>query len=345
VSVLSLHRIPSADPADTSGLPQACKDGLDPSRALAVIGKTEGNGCVNDFTRGMAAAAWQAVFPVPIVAVMSGGTEGVLSPHVVVLTTVDDDSGYPCGALVAAAGRTPRIAPEQLGRRGQAEAVAATLRQLCADARISPREVEFVLVKCPLLTGAVIAERPPGVLASSDTYESMAHSRAASALGAAHALGEINEAQLVAGLAGDLSVYSSVASASAGVEVDCCEIVVLGHNPAARGPLRATHAVMRDALDAASVQLALERIRGAGGHVVHLFAKAEADPSGSVRGRRHTMLTDSDIHDTRHARAALGGLLAGLTGEPAIYVSGGAEHQGPPGGGPVTIIWELPKPI
>ncbi len=55
------------------------------------------------------------------------------------------------------------------------------------------------------------------------------------------------------------------------------------------------------------------------------------------------MLTDSDIHDTRHARAALGGLLAGLTGEPAIYISGGAEHQGPPGGGPVTIIWQLPK--
>jgi cyanuric acid amidohydrolase len=173
----------------------------------------------------------------------------------------------------------------------------------------------------------------------------MAHSRGASALGAARALGEITDGQFDAGLAGDLGVYSSIVSASAGVEVDRCEIVVLGHNPGARGPLRATHAVMRDALDAASVQLALERIRAAGGHVVHLFAKAEADPSGSVRGRRHTMLTDSDIHDTRHARAAVGGLLAGLIGEPAIYVSGGAEHQGPPGGAPVTIIWELPKPI
>jgi cyanuric acid amidohydrolase len=340
---LTLHRIPSADPADTSGLPRACKDGLDASRAFAVIGKTEGNGCVNDFTRGMAAAAWQAAFPVPIVAVMSGGTEGVLSPHAVVLATADDDEGYPCGALVAAAGRTPRIAPEQLGRRGHAEAVAATLRQLCGDAGIASGDVEFVLVKCPLLTSAVISEQPPGVLASTDTYETMAHSRAASALGAARALGEITDSQLDAGLAGDLGVYSGVASASAGVEVDCCEIVVLGHNPAARGPLRATHTVMRDALDAASVQRALERIRAAGGHVVHLFAKAEADPRGTIRGRRHTMLTDSDIHDTRHARAAVGGLLAGLTGEPAIYVSGGAEHQGPPGGGPVTIIWELPR--
>jgi cyanuric acid amidohydrolase len=203
--------------------------------------------------------------------------------------------------------------------------------------------VEFVLVKCPLLTSALIAEHPPDSLASSDTYESMARSRAASSLGAACGLGEITDDQLDAGLAGDLSVFSSIASASAGVEVDCCEVVVLGHDPRARGPLRATHTVMQDALDAASVQLALERIRTAGGRMVHLFAKAEADPSGSVRGRRHTMLTDSDIHDTRHARAALGGLLAGLTGEPAIYVSGGAEHQGPPGGGPVTIIWELPK--
>jgi hypothetical protein len=31
----------------------------------------------------------------------------------------------------------------------------------------------------------------------------------------------------------------------------------------------------------------------------------------------------------------------GLSGDPAIYVSGGAEHQGPPGGGLVTVLWEL----
>jgi cyanuric acid amidohydrolase len=54
------------------------------------------------------------------------------------------------------------------------------------------------------------------------------------------------------------------------------------------------------------------------------------------------MLTDSDFQSTRHARAAVGGLLAGLFGDPCIYVSGGAENQGPPGGGPITVVYRVP---
>ncbi|HMK02358.1 MAG TPA: ring-opening amidohydrolase, partial [Reyranella sp.] len=63
-----------------------------------------------------------------------------------------------------------------------------------------------------------------------------------------------------------------------------------------------------------------------------------ASPSGEIRGRRHTMLDDSDIHSTRHARALVGGVLAGVIGDTMLYVSGGAEHQGPAGGAPVAII-------
>ena len=74
------------------------------------------------------------------------------------------------------------------------------------------------------------------------------------------------------------------------------------------------------------------RAETAGRELVNIFAKAEASPNGSVRGFRHTMLEDTDISSTRHARAAVGGLIAGLAGTGAIYVSGGAEHQGPAGG-------------
>ena len=52
------------------------------------------------------------------------------------------------------------------------------------------------------------------------------------------------------------------------------------------------------------------------------------------------MLTDSDLSPTRHARGFLGGVLAGIVGHAEIYVSGGAEHQGPDGGGPVAVIVE-----
>ena len=69
-----------------------------------------------------------------------------------------------------------------------------------------------------------------------------------------------------------------------------------------------------------------------------LLAKAEAAHDGAVRGSRHVMLDDSDIPATRHARAFVGGVLAGLVGHTELFVSGGAEHQGPDGGGPVAII-------
>ena len=112
---------------------------------------------------------------------------------------------------------------------------------------------------------------------------------------------------------------------------DVEELVAVG--PKRVGDLVVGHDVMKDAIDAARRVLA-----GVGGDAVAVLAKAEASPSGVIRGRRHTMLDDSDIHSTRHARALVGGVLAGVIGDTMLYVSGGAEHQGPAGGGPVAII-------
>src|SRR2546428_13999622 len=70
--------------------------------------------------------------------------------------------------------------------------------------------------------------------------------------------------------------------------------------------------------------------------VVSIFAKAEATPS--IRGRRNTMLSDADINYERHARAAVGAVIASITGDPAIFVSGGTEHQCAPGAAPIAAI-------
>jgi len=45
---------------------------------------------------------------------------------------------------------------------------------------------------------------------------------------------------------------------------------------------------------------------------------AKADPAPRVRGRRTTQLSDSDINATRHARAAVGGVVACAVGK-GIY--------------------------
>jgi cyanuric acid amidohydrolase len=73
-----------------------------------------------------------------------------------------------------------------------------------------------------------------------------------------------------------------------------------------------------------------------------VLAKAEASRSGTIRGARHIMGDDSDIQSTRHARALVGGVLAASVGFTELFVSGGAEHQGPDGGGPVAVIARRP---
>ena len=200
----------------------------------------------------------------------------------------------------------------------------------------SAADVHFVQIKCPLLTKERIeeAERRGATVATDDTYHSMALSRGASALGVALALGEIDDAPEAA-VCHDWSLYSKVASTSAGVELLRNEVVVLGNSAQWAGDLVIDHDVMKDAIDADAARRVLGRWAA---RPSPCWPKPRPRPSGEIRGRRHTMLDDSDIHSTRHARALVGGVLAGVIGDTLIYVSGGAEHQGPPGGGPVAII-------
>jgi hypothetical protein len=89
-------RIPMAGPADMTTLIALIEDGsLDPMHIAAILVKTEGNGGVNDFTREYTCAtlaatlapylrATSAEVERRIAIVVSGGTEGVLSPHATV---------------------------------------------------------------------------------------------------------------------------------------------------------------------------------------------------------------------------------------------------------------------
>ncbi|MEO0988636.1 MAG: ring-opening amidohydrolase, partial [Cyanobacteria bacterium J06639_14] len=174
-----------------------------------------------------------------------------------------------------------------------------------------------------------------------DSYKSMAYSRGASALGVAVALGEIPAEQLTeADICANYDRYSAVASTSAGVELQNCEILVLGNSPQSHSDYLIGHSVMNHALDTAAVQRAIASGQGGldNAPIINIFAKAEADPSGQVLGCRHTMLDDSDINHTRMARAVVGAAIAAVVQDPMIYVSGGSEHQGPPGGGPIAVI-------
>lgn len=211
-------------------------------------------------------------------------------------------------SLAIGVARTRSFQPGELGRLSQVDEVADAVARAVMDAGItSPSDVHFVQIKCPLLTAEQIYEaHSHGVsLITEDTYKSMGYSRGASALGAGVALGEVDRAALQEeDICTDWNQFSAVASTSAGSELSCCEVIVFGNSLSADGPYHIDHAVMQDAVDGAALQGLLDRYPGE--ELVQVLAKAEADPDGIIRGRRHIMLDDSDINHTRHARAVVG---------------------------------------
>lgn len=364
-TAVGVFKIATRGPGDVSGLMAMIgSDAIDPTSILAVLGKTEGNGGVNDFTREYAVAALcTALAPQlglsaeaveqRIAFVMSGGTEGVLSPHLTVFTRSEAErsAGMSGKRLSIGMAHTRDFLPEELGRSAQITETAKAVKAAMEDAGITdPADVHFVQIKCPLLTSDRVeaANARGNKTATTSAYSSMAYSRGASALGVAVALGEISPDVRDEDVLRRYDLFSKVASTSSGIELLHNVVIVLGNSASSASEFEIGHTVMSDAIDAAAVVSAMNSVgldvapqAATDRELVNIFAKAEASPDGTVRGSRHTMLEDTDISSTRHARAAVGGLIAGLAGTGAVYVSGGAEHQGPAGGGPVAVIARL----
>ncbi|MFB9681796.1 cyanuric acid amidohydrolase [Streptosporangium vulgare] len=358
---IEVRKVPIESVTDASGLARLIDDGvIEAHRVLAVIGKTEGNGGVNDYTRILADTAFRGVLaakghpsPESVPLVWSGGTDGVLSPHATIFaTTAHAEPGDEPRVSVGIA-MSDVILPEDIGRPAMVEKVAAGVREAMKLAGIDdPADVHYVQTKTPLLTLSTIndAKSRGKDVVIEDTGPSMDISNSTTALGIAVALGEI-EMPTADQIHRDLSLYSSVASCSSGVELDRAQIVVVGNVRGIGGRYRIGHSVMKDALDADGIW---EAIRSSGielperphpsdlgDRLVNVFMKCEADPSGSVRGRRNIMLDDSDVHWHRQIKATVGGVAASVTGDPAVFVSVAAVHQGPSGGGPVAAIADL----
>lgn len=366
---------------------------------------------MNDFSRTLAAFVWENLLLSDTetdtstgtsgtstggtsVVIFSGGTEGVLSPHVTFVVREGRQEQENEGegnekekekekrtGLKAAVGRTWQLQPWEIGGKSQVDCVAVTVRKMLEEEKIRPEQVALVLVKCPLLTSEKIAKihafssSRNEQLITSDTYESMALSRHASAIGVGVGLRELAP-ERVEEVLNNGTFHSSRASCSSGAELEACHILILANddnnnnNPSSppsssssssssstiekeenQPPTlyRAFPGTMSSAIDITNLQTLLHTALTplppyTSASLIQIFAKAEADPTGMINQKyRHTMLTDSDVQSTRHARAAVGGLIAGVSGDCCVYVSGGAEGQGPRGGGGLCVVvrWEM----
>jgi barbiturase len=362
IPAIEVRKVPIHSVSDASELTRLIDDGvIQADRVIAIIGKTEGNGGVNDYTRILADRAFrealvdkgadaEAVKEIPIV--WSGGTDGVISPHATIFATTDaEPSDEP--RLTVGYAMSEVLLPEDIGRTAMVTKVADAVKVAMERAGITDvADVHYVQTKTPLLTIDTIsdAKRRGHDVFTEDTLTSMDVSNGGTALGIAVALGEIDMPRDEDVLR-DRSLFSSVASCSSGVELDRAQVVVVGNATGVGGRYRIGHSVMDDALDADGIW---DAVRSAGldlperprtsdldGRLVNVFLKCEASQDGHVRGRRNAMLDDSDVHWHRQIKAAVGGVTAAVTGDPAVFVSVSAARQGPDGGGPVAAIVDL----
>jgi ring-opening amidohydrolase-like protein len=205
---IEVRKVPLHNVSDASELARLIDDGvIEADRVIAVIGKTEGNGGVNDYTRILADRAFREVLvargtrsagevkQIPIV--WSGGTDGVISPHATIFATVPAASAAATDELRLTVGfaMSERLLPEDIGRTAMISKVADAVRVAMERAGITdPADVHYVQTKTPLLTiGTISDAKSRGkTVWTENTHESMDLSNGCTALGVAVALGEIS---------------------------------------------------------------------------------------------------------------------------------------------------------
>jgi len=258
---------------DGSGLEERILAGqFTADQVVAVVGKTEGNGGVNDFTRLLADHAFRRVLlkhgkrseaeVATIPMVWSGGCDGVITPHATVFARNDRKGSADKPRLVIGTAMSAELQPEDIGRPRMVEIVAEGVKAAMKNAGIEdPKDVHYVQTKTPLLTiDWVENAKRRGKTVACEVHDSMGVSNGTTGLGIGVALGEISMPRAEQ-ICKDLDIYSSVASCSSGVELTRAQIVLMGNKAGAGGRYRIGHSVMKDALDIDGIYAA---IRNAG---------------------------------------------------------------------------------
>jgi len=216
---------------DASGLEECLARGqFAADEVVAVVGKTEGNGGVNDFTRILADQVFRRLLlklgtrseaeiaSIPMV--WSGGCDGVITPHATVFARNGKTGPASKPRLAIGTAMSAELLPEDIGRVAMVEKVADGVRAAMRDAGIDdPKDVHYVQTKTPLLTiDSVRDAESRGHHVACEVHDSMGVSNGTTALGIAVALGEIKMPRAEQ-ICRDLDLYSSVSSCSSGVEL------------------------------------------------------------------------------------------------------------------------------
>lgn len=308
---------------------------------VAILAKTPGDGGPRDTSRAeFVAAATALVIKRQAAApafVVSGGVEGTTAPHALIVgrgpASKAPGKALAVGAAIGAEMDLALAGTQTHIERARDAAIAAFREGGFASAR----DIHFVQIKGPA----------PGKF-DGPAEAAIGRARAATVLGTMVALGELTLAQARRVFdKRDLSVWTSRVSVSSAAEFPSHEVIAFGHAPGWSGPLRIAHGALADPLDLPTVAKILAKLGLAAGpqlskfdraRLVACLAKSGPPPDGVLRGVDLALTADRTQSPLRRIRGGLGSMIAAATGEPRVFVSGGAEHQGPPGGGIFAAI-------
>lgn len=360
---VDIFRYPMASPDDVSGMAELLDSGkLKAEELKAIIAQTEGD----VYARGFATVSYEELLSkhlgiskeevfqrIPML--MIGLTAGLMSPHSVAFATREAEIDSPGEKRLAVGVVSTRdLLPEEYGTETQVDLVAEAVKQAMDEALIDDvSDVHCVSVKLPAMTGARVADakKRGKSLYTENPGNASTRAKGASALGVAVALGEVDRKKITnEGINSDFSLYSSVATTSAGNEQTACRVVLMGNSSKSRSKHVIASGVMKDTLD---LPAAKETIKKAGLAIEDQLSESEQDKLSAVfinaganalphcRGRRHTMFSDFlSGYAGIIAKAVINSVVGSLVGDSMVLASAGWEHQGPRGSNLIAVIAE-----
>ena len=298
---------------------------------LIVFGKTEGPATLNDFSRDVAQSATDgaiAELGTDMLArswrLFSTGTEGIASPVTIMMAELKGSTTTGASGLAVGVARSEPLPAYPRCGLEHVDAATQTVTRAMQDAGLKPEQVSLVLIKSPVLMPGTAPANAPGMRHAGSTGSS----RGSAALGAGIALGEVDRATLSADPVGRDKVFATRVMSFSGTETDQIEVVVLGERPGGDPNWGVASTQISDFFDNDGVA----RLRAQVGVAPELvFFKAGISPDGRLRGRRTTVMT-SELTPDKQLRSAASGYIAAHFGQASAFISGGAEHQAPPGG-------------
>ena len=162
---VSAFNIETNSPSDTSGIERLINNNIiDPRRIIAIIGKTEGNGGRNDFSRSLSEEVILNFLSVKtgystsylrerVILSFSGGTEGVVTPHIVVFSCEDDKKDQFTinqnieKRLAIGIGYTRKFESNEIGRMAQIRETSSAIKSIVNQLNIPMEDIHLIQMK------------------------------------------------------------------------------------------------------------------------------------------------------------------------------------------------------